>query len=420
MKKDIAQILLVALGLVGFAGLVMSAPPAGSNPGNYADVTGLINFSNTPQSKNCGGTGLANTTFSVCHTDETQMTGANKYALATDSLLSLGPVVAEGKLIADLSSYTGADGSFARDAIRLVTGKENNITSIFTNKELLGVWSEYLNGWAQGRFGRLDAEKVILTEMADFSAYAFGPVKTPANDLRTASYTGPFPATSSSSAFDGGLTNIDVAGTTNLGQGNYCYRKYKDCSGGANSPGGGNMYISRIGGNYVACRDIDPAEFPQATDMTDPGYFSCAGNRTAPAVHSGTMQYFPSFGYTFQDPPYGNGNTFCTGYANAVSQNPSDTINIYMSDEDDFGFGTYVFKDPYLERPLDDGWHAGGISPLADEVDPNVPGGFGVSWFKTARGSIIEIGKCFGNGAPGGNTMSPYPNAPQFWYYNTY
>lgn len=402
-KNDIAKILLVAFGVVGFSSFVFSAPP-GPTPAS-GDVADIIDFGKVPQSKNCGGVGLVNTTFSICHDAGTAVN-----SFATEGLLSLGPIIAEGTLIADLSQMVSVVASDAHDALRLTTGKQQNITTIFTNRNIVGVWSDFLNGFAQGRLGRLDAERLILTEKNPFASYVFGLPQTPADEYRAVSYTNSV----------GALPNIDIAGTTNLGQGNYCYRAYKDCSGGANAPGGGNMYINKLGRKYTSCRDIDPAEYPQVANMTDPGYFTCGKSRAVPGSHSSSIGYMPTEGYSWNATPQ-TGNGFCVspGFVSNAGGDESVAYMPYESADDTFGFGTYIFKDPYLEKPIEDGWHnGGGMSPLDPSIDPGQPFGYGVNWYKTLKGSVVEIGKCFNNGAPAGNNMTLY--ATNFWIYNNY
>ncbi len=389
-KNDLQKILLIALALVGFSSYVFSAPGTSPFAPTPSDVAPLINASNTEQSKNCNPSGLPNTTLSLCHDGGTPTQG-----FATESLVSSGPIVAEssntgvgGFLIADLSQAVASVPTAASpffDALRLTTGKNQNITTITLGSSgpaILGVWSSFLNAFAEGRLGRLDAEKLILTEKNSFASWSFGPVRTPANPLRTTSYTSTV----------GALPNIDIAGTTNLGQGNYCYRGYRDCSGGANSAGGGNMYISRVGRNYTACRDIDPAEFPQVDDMTDPGYFTCGEDRVAPASLSTSIKLIGlvnGYGYS------GNG-ALCiqAGYTYApimnVSQQGGTALTVYMDAEDTFNVGTMVFADPYLERPIANGWHAGGFTNATDL--PGFVGGNG--WFETQRGAVTQIGTC--------------------------
>jgi hypothetical protein len=386
-KNDFQKIFIVALALVGFSTYVFSAP--GTNP-SAGDIAPLINPSNDPQSKNCGAAGLAGSTLSVCHD-----AGTASYGFSAEGIASHGPIVTDGPLIANLSLGAPSGGQNAGpspffDALRLSSGQEQNITTITlgthtfnpSGPSILGVWSNFLGSFAEGRLGRLDAEKLILTEKDSFASWTFGPLRSPANYNRTVSYTSSV----------GALPNIDIAGTTNLGHGNYCHRKYRDCSGGANSSGGGNMYISRIGVNYTTCRDIDPAEFPQVADMSDPGYFTCEISRTAPSSTTTSIRYMPSYGFEFN----GQSGTLCAGssYGSLVSTTGGQDTDVYINSDDIFHFGTMVFSDPYLERPISDGWHAGGFSNTADF--PNYTGN---KWFETKQGAITRIGQC--TSAPG-------------------
>ncbi len=386
IKNDFQKIFIVALALVGFSTYAFSAP--GTDP-SAGDIASLINASNDPQSKNCSGAGLAGTTLSVCHD-----AGTANYGFSAEGIASDGPIITDGPLIADLSQATSAGQNTTAspffDAVRLTTGENQNITTITLGTQIvspsgpsiLGVWSNFLGGFAEGRLGRLDAEKLILTEKDSFASWTFGPLRSPANYNRSSSYTSSV----------GALPNIDIAGTTNLGHGNYCHRTYRDCSGGANSSGGGNMYISRIGRNYTTCRDIDPAQFPQVADMTDPGYFTCEISRTAPQSSITSIRYMPSYGFGFT----GQSGTLCTGsnYGSLVSTTGGHDTDVYMDSDDIFHFGTMIFSDPYLERPISDGWHAGGFANTAD-----FPSYTGNKWFETKRGAVTRIGQC--TSAPG-------------------
>ncbi len=382
-KNDIAKVVLVVFGLVGFSSYVFSAPP-GPTPAS-GDVADIIDFGKVPQSKNCGGVGLLNTTFSVCHDAGTAVNG---FGFATEGLLSLGPIIAEGTLMADLSQVVSAVAGEAHDALRLTTGKQQNITTILTNKNIVGVWSDFLSDFAQGRFGRLDAERLILTEKNPFASNTFGVLRTVANEYRATSYTNTV----------GALPNIDIAGTTNLGHGNYCYRTYRDCSNSSGGAGGANMYINRIGRNYTSCKDIDPAQYPQLSNAST-AEFTCDTNRTAPGTSVGSIRLMPSHGWGYL---LLNGNFCIGGNVNTntlVSNLGGDSRPIYMENEDDFYFGTAVFLDPYLEHPIMDGFHQGNVSPLDTRLDNNYPGGYGVQWFETKQGIVTQIGDCSG-GAP--------------------
>ncbi len=127
-------------------------------------------------------------------------------------------LIAYGKLVADLSGVTGL-GPYARTAVKLFSNTdETMLTTVVSNKPTLGFWTDgYPLGsdvcddcasgqdwWSIGFFGRGALSSLILGDHSSVlgdQSYSYGPTKR---------------------------TDLDVAGFTNIGQGNYCVIRPQD------------------------------------------------------------------------------------------------------------------------------------------------------------------------------------------------
>ncbi len=378
----IVSTLVVVVLLLGTRQSVLSsyssAPGVDPTAGN---VEQPINFDTNPQSKDCSGVGLNDVTLSLCHDSQVipsplPMGFEYPKALRSDSIISSGPMTVAGKLVADLSPLSGV-GDLVKNALILTSGIETNITTITSNKSRLGVWSDKLNKWANGRFGRLDTEKLIITSPTLDNTYIGGTVD-------------PYRATSFTTSL-GAVTTLDLAGTTNLGYGNICYTQAfsKGCIGkislGAPAYDQTVPYIKGFSPNSVTCQDIDPVSAPSAQDHVSAigsgVTFDCGGTAPLPPTES--------FVRTYSNPTYSN-NYVCSLSGSPANQFPPAVVTEisnngiigYFNNQDSFLAGTNIFNSPNLTGNLAVGKYA--VIYNGDQYFLNV----------TSSGVVGQLFKC--------------------------
>lgn len=126
-------------------------------------------------------------------------------------------LIAYGKLVADLSGVTGLS-PYARTAVKLFSNaNETMLTTVISNKPTLGFWTDGFplgsdtcydcssgeDWWSTGFFGKAALSSLILGDHSGIiwdQSYSF-PLKR---------------------------TDLDVAGFTNIGQGDYCVIRRED------------------------------------------------------------------------------------------------------------------------------------------------------------------------------------------------